>query len=900
MKKILILSLVFTLPINIFGLTWYHRTMDTYTLLEKYTITLDKGKKLTRIGTSEFYNLKYTVNKLFGIEKKVDVALIMEDKKINNLNANLPLSGSDYKKDAIMIIEGKTLKGKAKLRGDHYYHWGFARKSWRFKTSKKNIHQGINKFNLIIPKSTDMLLNHLSYKLAKTMGLLAPDSKLVDFSLNGVYKGPRLLVEQIDESFLRKNNRMPNDIYKGDNIGQSKYIGVDVLLFENPSIWEKSAYNNHYPEQQQKPLEKLINQIYHNEYSIYDLESFAKMAAYIDLVGSYHHDRSHNWFLLFDNYLEKMVPIIWDTIGWTNYTVQLENYNITTSELLLSLYNNYDFVRLKNKALLNFYKYTNKTYLNILNTEINESKKIINSNQLSFDMDRTLYNQEQALKHLDEFEQKITQRFERVHNYFLSDLNENNYRYTIQQKVIRFSFNGSLLCNGIDIKLNNEEKPTKILISYLQSGELITKDITNLTIIKDSNISIEIELLANMIKADSYKGTVKKEFTPVTYDLELQGVNTDNIERVSLKFATLPETTLKIGKVTSIDQIAFNEDLKNIFANTKKSKALKWSGEKHFTGFNLIKDDIKIKQGTKLIFDEGAVLKVLGKVTAIGSEQLPITFQALNNTKPWGAFALKGKAANGSIFQHVIFKNGSGHKGDLHEYTAMLSIHNVKGVLIDNSQFYDSKITDDMVHIVYSEVKLQNTKFVRSKSDALDVDISNVTINNCEFIDSGNDAIDLMTSNALVTNSQFINSADKGISIGEGSNLLAINNLIANNLIGMQSKDTSLAYIYNSSFINNKKAIDAYHKNWRYSKGGTIYLDKIKLLGNEINATADKESQVIINDSSIDTPDNFKPKKIRKNKIIISDQEVIPYNFDHPFLQGHDDLINKYQKGYHE
>jgi hypothetical protein len=564
------------------------------------------------------------------------------------------------------------------------------------------------------------------------------------------------------------------------------------------------------------------------------------------------------------------------------------------------LYNNYDFIRLKNQVLSNFYKNKSKSYIKILNEEVDNSKRIIKNNRFSFDLDRTYYNQEQALKHLDILKQEIIQRLKRVNLYFLSNLNNNNYKYSIEQKKIRLGFAGSLLCNGINIKLKNEDKPTKVLLSYLQSGELTTKDITKLSTIENSNVNIEIELLANMIKADSFKGTIKKEFTPITYDLELQGVDTKNIEQVSLKFATQPETKLKIEKVAKIDQIPFNQDLKNIIAKTKKQKILNWSGEKHFTGFNLIEDNIVIEQGTKLIFDEGASLKVLGKVIAIGSKLHPIVFQPLNDTKPWGAFALKGEAANGSMFKHTIFKKGSGDKGNLHEYTAMLSIHDVNDVLIDNSAFYDSTITDDMVHIIYSEVKIQNTKFVRSKSDALDVDISNVTINNCQFIDSGNDAIDLMTANALVINSQFIHSADKGISIGEGSNLLAINNLIENNEIGMQSKDTSLAYIYNSSFINNKKAIDAYHKNWRYSQGGTIYLDKVILLDNETNATVGEKSQVILNDSTIDTPENFKSKKIRKNKIVISNHDIIPYNFDQPFLQGHKHLINKYQKGYNE
>jgi hypothetical protein len=277
---------------------------------------------------------------------------------------------------------------------------------------------------------------------------------------------------------------------------------------------------------------------------------------------------------------------------------------------------------------------------------------------------------------------------------------------------------------------------------------------------------------------------------------------------------------------------------------------------------------------------------VLGKVTAIGTKEKPIIFEAKDATKPWGAFALKDSNANNSIFKYCIFKDGSGDKGDLYEYTAMFSVHNVKNLLVEDCEFYDSRKTDDMVHVIYSDATFKNTNFFRSLSDAIDVDISNVVVDNCEFVDSGNDSIDLMTSNAIVTNSKFIRSADKGISIGERSNLLAINNVIKNSEIGMQSKDMSKAYIYDTSFIGNKKAVDAYHKNWQYSEGGTIILDNTIFKDNIVNATVGKKSKVIINNSTIDTPDNFDARSIKKGKIVLSHENRIAPDIDLDFFKN--------------
>ena len=900
MKKIIIFTLIITLPINILGFIWAHNTRDTYFLLEKYKLTLDKGKKLSRIGTSEFYDLKHSIHSLLGIERKTDVALIIPNRHINSLNSDLPLSGNDYKKDALLIVDNKAIKGKVKLRGDHYYHWGFARKSWRFKTSKKDIYNGINKINLIIPKSVDMLLNHLSYNLAKTMGLLAPTSQLVDFSVNGKYKGSRLLVEQIDESFMRKNRRMPNDVYKGDNIGQNKYVGVNAGLFTHASIWEKASYNNHYAKGNLYPLEKLLDEIKANQFNILDFKSFATMAAYIDLTGSHHHDRTHNWILYYDNYYEQMYPIIWDTIGWSVHTVKLTNMNIATSELLESLYLNYDFLREKNKALKLFFLTQENKFNTILNKSIQDSKAIIKKNHYTFDLGRKILSEKNALESVEEFESAVVNRLAVVKQYFLGDVDKSNYKFSINNKKIRLSIADSKAVNALNISVTDTAKYKRTLLSYQQGNHSITKDISDKVTIKNNKVIIDIDLYANTKNVKSFQGTPKIDYHAATYDIEFVGINPQHIDSVALSFDNLKHQTIEIQKVAELKQMVFDERLQNIISQTVIRKNMSWSGEKHFKGFTIIEENINIKKGTKLIFDEGATLKVLGKVTAVGTIDNPIVFEALDSSKPWGAFALKDKAANGSIFKHVIFKGGSGDKGDLHEYTAMFSIHNVQDVLVEDSEFYDSKLTDDMVHVIYSDIKFKNTKFVRSLSDALDIDISTAVIESCEFINSGNDAIDLMTSNAVVINTKFSHSIDKGISIGEGSNLLAINNLIENSEIGMQSKDTSKAYIYNTTFIANKKAIDAYHKNWRYSEGGTIYVENCIMENNLENATVGKKSKVVINNCQIDSVDNFNAKALRKGKIVVGDNQAITAGFEQTFFHNHNELIQNNVKGYHE
>lgn len=900
MKRFIALSLIITLPINILGLIWWNQTKSTYNLLEKFEVALAKGTRLHRIGISEFIDLKYKVHALLGIEKKTDLALVLPNKSINALNTDLPLSGTDYKKNALLILDNKALKGKVKLRGDHSYHWGFARKSWRFKTNKNNVYSGINKFNIIIPKSVDMSLNHLSYQLAKTMGLLAPDSRLVEYSVNGYYKGPRLLVEQVDESFLRKNKRMPNDIYKGDNIGQNKFLGVDVLLFDNASIWDKSSYNNHYAANSRYPLERFLDESNTGLTQIIDLKQFAIMAAYVDLTGSFHHDRTHNWMLLYDNYFEKMQPIIWDSIGWVKHTINLNHYNIATSDLFLKLYLNYDFMREKQQALRWFYTKDRQSFNATIKTTLDNVRQIVKRNHFVFNLDRVYYNQQQALDYINQFEKEMLARFDRVREFFLGKVDESDYQYAMLENTLRLSIAGNQPIKSVLVHLNNQQAVKNVQLSYLHGTKKVVNDISQYTQQTNQTLAVNLTLLPNSQQADSFKGTKKIDFHAATYDFELAGIKPEDIQAVSLRFDNLEQQRIAINRVKSIQVIAFDARLQNIIPKTPHHKTLEWSGEKRFSGFNLITDNINIAKGTQLIFAEGATLKVLGKVTAMGTSDEPIVFQAKDSSKPWGAFALKDERANGSVFKHVIFKDGSGDKGKLYEYTAMFSVHNVKNLLVEHTDFYDNKLTDDSVHVIYSDVVFRNCKFVRALSDALDADISTILVDNCEFINSGNDSIDLMTSKAVVINSKFIRSADKAISIGEGSQLLAINNFIENNEIGMQSKDTSLAYIYNTTFIDNKKAVDAYHKNWRYSQGGTINIENCIMRNNIENATVGKKSKVVLNNCQIDSVDNFDGKSIRKGKIVISKDRPIEIEFDHVFFEKYEELIRSKVRGFYD
>jgi hypothetical protein len=74
-------------------------------------------------------------------------------------------------------------------------------------------------------------------------------------------------------------------------------------------------------------------------------------------------------------------------------------------------------------------------------------------------------------------------------------------------------------------------------------------------------------------------------------------------------------------------------------------------------------------------------------------------------------------------------------------------------------------------------------------------------------------------------------------------------------LIGIESKDSSQAYVYNSVFDSNKTwAINAFKKNWRYGDGGYVSVYNSQFLNTQGSLNADKNSGVFLENSYLDKP----------------------------------------------
>ena len=774
----------------------------------------------------------------------IDSFHIMIDKKnLDILNADLPLSGMKNYVDAdLKINENKTTKVKVRYRGGSAWNWKYERKSLKIKFKKNKSYNMMRVMNFSKLYSLDMFIEPITQKVAASVGVLAPDVKTVKMFINGEYAGLYLYLEQIDESFLRKNKLMPGSIYSGDYSLKkefSSYIGSDGIakLWYDSNIWDKKASRNAQQKNNREDIELFIRAI--NKYN--DIEFFDFANRYLGkeyytylaldiLWGTHHHDYFHNHKIYFDPYRGKYIPISWDVRFWKSNKNKDNSYYPLVERIALNPM--LEFKR--DQELYRLLKIINMEYINTLmskeknkfmNSYLADSKrKKITLNQNLFPWKETLSSpqltvatQKDIESVFDTYSHNLNLRLK----YLTNMLEDVTVKYTIKKDIentnILFSVDGNS-----PLILNYENK-----ILY-PGRQIINKNALNLDIMKYGNKKIQNT-------PQFYSFNIKtKNFNK---DLFKSGVNAITGKKVVFKEVK----HIDINQTDSIhpDKLILPKHKTKVLQGTiKVTKTLVFD---KYT-------DVTIKPNTTFLLDANKSIYFYGKVTAIGTKQKPIKFIALDAKKPWGLVAVQGMATEGSKFHYCEFENGSLDSRNLINYTAPFNIHDTKNFEVKNSKIGKNFIGDDAMHIAYATGIVDNCLFVDARADALDVDISQVSIINNIFKNSGNDALDIMTTTMNASNNSFINTGDKGISVGECSDANISDSTFKQTVIGLEVKDKSRVIANNLKFINIKdKAINLYNKNKRYDEGGFLEATNLSFIGNN-KITKDKKSEVIINE----------------------------------------------------
>jgi len=861
-----------TLPVACVFCIWLRGTVTRWSSFGVRHLTIE-NYSLFNTGQLEGAHLQTLLEvgpKRLGLPEAIErsglrpIQLYVSTASLADLNHRLPDSGFKYKKGQLVYNEG-LYPVKVRYRGDGSYHWGYWKKSWRIKTNRAELFDGMRKFNLIAPRTPELFNNHLGHRLATYMGLIAPKSEVVPVLINGGFEGIYALTEQLEESTLRRTGRMPGDLYAGDIAGRDGFKGMNLQLFEHPGAWRKIALNNHYPEEANQPLKRLLELIRNHESpevqaelsELLDMQAFGRFSAYEALAGTVHYDFTHNWRLYYDPWETKFVPLVWDPvawhIGWRPRPRKLPRLDVISSPLHVALFRNADFLRARERAFQEFFS---NGAAEVFLAEVNQTRRVIDpllehDSQMVTKLE--MLGPQDVRTALRELEDHIRQLFSAQQRAHLTEANTSVTIAELGGSVWAVQPFGRRQVSTLEFTLDQTVTDSVgCVVRWSANGREFSADVGGKLNVSGNRVRVDAGLLGRLgvvaptlVIKNAPANHLKVE--PGYYELALSGLP-EGSRVVSVDAGFIDGSTLTCRWVERLEPVDMGLVSQLVRAAPVQVPTV-WSGDVKLDGVVEL-DDLVIEPGTTIRCSPGSSLLLRGRLLANGTKDAPIRFVPVTGKQePWGAMILKGSGADGSRLQHCQFRRGSGWKEPMAEYSAMVSVHGVRDVRFENCTFVASQVVDDMVHGVYSTITFKRCLFKDSLSDALDMDISEVELDECVFRNSGNDALDLMTSKAVVIDCLFADSGDKGVSVGERSKLLIISSTIRECEIGIQAKDDSVAFAINVDFLDNRRAFDAYKKNWRYDGGGLGRLLNCWIEGSGEALTADKYSSVSVESS---------------------------------------------------
>ena len=369
-------SWIFTLPVIFIGSYWFAKTGKRFNDFGLQYITSPYVPSLYKMGKMEFEI--QTRNTLFGIHSSLmkpfkeksnfqNVQLFIQQKYLDQLNSNPPHSGFHYV-PGVLINNNNLIKAKVRYRGDYHNHWAHKKKSLRIKLNKNSQYQGLRTFNLIVPQSKDHLNNYLGYKLAETLGILTPKTKLVNLTLNGKHQGVFLFAEQISQTTLQKHSLAPGNIFKGELVKGDQFSGISTSVFDHPKVWKSISKDPYLSTQSKEHLIQLCSLVMGEQTEksqqklihLLNLESWARFSAFEILSQTFHYDDNHNWLLYFDPKNKNFQPMAWDPMSWYHEWISQIGTNaksdIIPSPIQQALHQNNRFIIERDKVIYNFYR----------------------------------------------------------------------------------------------------------------------------------------------------------------------------------------------------------------------------------------------------------------------------------------------------------------------------------------------------------------------------------------------------------------------------------------------------------------------------------------------------------------------------------------------------------------
>lgn len=139
-----------------------------------------------------------------------------------------------------------------------------------------------------------------------------------------------------------------------------------------------------------------------------------------------------------------------------------------------------------------------------------------------------------------------------------------------------------------------------------------------------------------------------------------------------------------------------------------------------------------------------------------------------------------------------------------------------------NNLHITQNMSEDALHLVHTDMILEDSSITGTSSDAVDSDFSSVVFWNFTVESAGTlgtnggDSLDFSGSHARLHGMHLRNSSDKGISVGENSVVYVYDSDISNGNFGIAIKDASKLTVTGTTITGSKTGIGVYSKKPYY------------------------------------------------------------------------------------
>ena len=271
-----------------------------------------------------------------------------------------------------------------------------------------------------------------------------------------------------------------------------------------------------------------------------------------------------------------------------------------------------------------------------------------------------------------------------------------------------------------------------------------------------------------------------------------------------------------------------------------------------------VDDDVVIPRGAVLQIDPGVTVRLAvgrsivsyGRIQAKGTERQPIVFRSRGEAA-FGAIALIGYGANGSVFEHVRFERGSQAWSGLDDLLGTLDIRDTKAS-VRHCSFFQTR-GEDALHVLRGDVEVHDVQFSEIASDAVDYDSAVGRLTSVHFTQVGDDAIDAGKARLSVEDAQVTDAGGKGVSAGTDSQVTLKNVRLIEVGRGVSAFDGAEVRATELTIVRAKRGpLQALHR--RKEKAGRIQVQRLTLWENLGEIEGQAEGRVVLSEVTDTVP----------------------------------------------